>query len=68
MTSPPLGDRGPQWAGRGEIQTLQGAADALGITVHLECMTLSVQNPDELIAAIPHLLGFRPQESIVSCR
>lgn len=28
-------------------------------------MTLSVQNPDELIAAIPHLLGFKPQESIV---
>lgn len=28
-------------------------------------MTLSAQNPDELIAAIPHLLGFKPQESIV---
>lgn len=28
-------------------------------------MTLSVRNPDELIAAIPHLLGFKPQESIV---
>lgn len=28
-------------------------------------MTLSVQNPDELVAAIPHLLGFRPEESIV---
>ena len=28
-------------------------------------MTLSVQNPDELVAAIPHLLGFKPQESIV---
>ncbi|MEI2713841.1 MAG: DUF4192 domain-containing protein [Nocardioides sp.] len=28
-------------------------------------MTLSVQNPDALIAAIPHLLGFQPQESIV---
>jgi hypothetical protein len=28
-------------------------------------MTLSVQNPDELIAAIPHLLGFKPDESIV---
>jgi hypothetical protein len=22
-------------------------------------MTLSVQNPDELVAAIPHLLGFK---------
>lgn len=28
-------------------------------------MTLSVQNPDELVAAIPHLLGFKPQESVV---
>jgi hypothetical protein len=28
-------------------------------------MPLSAQNPDELIAAIPHLLGFKPQESIV---
>lgn len=32
---------------------------------HLESMTLSVQNPDELVAAIPHLLRFKPQESIV---
>ncbi|RNM12117.1 DUF4192 domain-containing protein [Nocardioides pocheonensis] len=28
-------------------------------------MTLSVENPDELIAVIPHLLGFKPEESIV---
>lgn len=28
-------------------------------------MTLAVQNPDELIAVIPHLLGFKPEESIV---
>lgn len=28
-------------------------------------MTLSVRNPDELVAAIPHLLGFKPHESIV---
>jgi hypothetical protein len=28
-------------------------------------MTLSIQNPDELIAVIPHLLGFKPEESIV---
>ena len=28
-------------------------------------MTLSVQNPGELIVAIPHLLGSQPQESIV---
>lgn len=28
-------------------------------------MSLSVHSPDELIAAIPHLLGFKPQESIV---
>lgn len=32
---------------------------------HLESMKLSVRTPDELIAAIPHLLGFRPEESIV---
>lgn len=28
-------------------------------------MTLSVHNPDELIAVIPHLLGFQPEESLV---
>jgi hypothetical protein len=28
-------------------------------------MSLSIHSPDELIAAIPHLLGFKPQESIV---
>lgn len=28
-------------------------------------MTLAVRNPDELVAAIPHLLGFQPEESIV---
>jgi hypothetical protein len=28
-------------------------------------MTLSVRGPDELVAAIPHLLGFQPEESIV---
>lgn len=28
-------------------------------------MKLSVHSPDELVAAIPHLLGFQPEESIV---
>jgi len=28
-------------------------------------MTLSIHSPDELIAAVPHLLGFNPEESIV---
>jgi hypothetical protein len=28
-------------------------------------MTLSVHSPDELVAALPHLLRFKPQESIV---
>ncbi|MGN6252536.1 MAG: DUF4192 domain-containing protein [Marmoricola sp.] len=28
-------------------------------------MTLSVRSPDELIAVIPHLLGFKPEESLV---
>lgn len=28
-------------------------------------MSLSIHSPDELIAAIPHMLGFKPQESIV---
>ncbi|WP_067434650.1 DUF4192 domain-containing protein [Nocardioides jensenii] len=28
-------------------------------------MTLSIHSPDELIAAIPHLLGFKAEESIV---
>lgn len=27
-------------------------------------MTLSVRSPDELIAVIPHLLGFKPEESL----
>lgn len=34
-------------------------------SAHLLGMTLAVQNPDELIAVIPHLLGFKPEESIV---
>jgi hypothetical protein len=32
---------------------------------HLVDMTLSIHSPDELVAAIPHLLGFMPQESII---
>ena len=28
-------------------------------------MTLSISSPDELVAVIPHLLGFKPVESIV---
>jgi len=28
-------------------------------------MTLSVHSPDELVAVIPHLLGFKPEESII---
>ena len=32
---------------------------------HLEGMTLSIHSPDELIAVIPHMLGFQPEESIV---
>ncbi|MDN5896845.1 MAG: DUF4192 domain-containing protein, partial [Nocardioides sp.] len=28
-------------------------------------MSLSIHSPDELIAAIPHMLGFKPDESIV---
>lgn len=28
-------------------------------------MTLSISSPDELVAVIPHLLGFKPEESIV---
>ncbi|MFT4288778.1 DUF4192 domain-containing protein [Nocardioides sp.] len=28
-------------------------------------MALSIHSPDELVAAIPHLLGFQPEESIV---
>lgn len=38
---------------------------ALGEPAHLPGMTLSISSPDELVAAIPHLLGFKPQESIV---
>src|SRR3546814_12794926 len=28
-------------------------------------MDLVVQSPDELLAAVPHVLGFKPEESIV---
>ncbi|QCC77183.1 DUF4192 family protein [Nocardioides daphniae] len=28
-------------------------------------MKLSVRSPEELVAAIPHLLGFTPHESLV---
>ncbi|MCA9241436.1 MAG: DUF4192 family protein, partial [Planctomycetales bacterium] len=28
-------------------------------------MTLSISSPDELVAAIPHMLGFKPQDSVV---
>lgn len=28
-------------------------------------MTIPIKNPDELVAVIPHMLGFKPQESIV---
>lgn len=28
-------------------------------------MTLSIHSPGELVAVIPHLLGFKPEESIV---
>jgi hypothetical protein len=38
---------------------------AAGTATHLTSMMLSVRTPDELIAAIPHLLGFQPKESIV---
>lgn len=38
---------------------------ATGTATHLTSMMLSVRTPDELIAAIPHLLGFQPKESIV---
>ena len=34
-------------------------------TAHLTGMTLSIHSPDELIAAVPHLLGFKAEESIV---
>ncbi|CUR54383.1 conserved hypothetical protein [metagenome] len=38
---------------------------AAAASAHLDVMTLSVRSPDELVAAIPHLLGFKPEESIV---
>jgi hypothetical protein len=28
-------------------------------------MDLVVNSPDELLAAIPHVLGFKPEESVV---
>lgn len=41
-----------------------GRTAPVGVS-HLGRMTLSVRSPDELIAVIPHLLGFKPQESLV---
>lgn len=41
-----------------------GRGAAVGLS-HLGAMTLSVRSPDELIAVIPHLLGFKPEESLV---
>ena len=41
------------------------SAVCAGSRAHLFGMTLSVHSPDELIAAIPHMLGFQPKESIV---
>lgn len=41
---------------------VHGIADA---GAHLRDMTLSIHSPDELIAALPHLLGFKAEESIV---
>jgi hypothetical protein len=41
-----------------------GLAASVGLS-HLAGVTLSVRFPDELIAVIPHLLGFQPEESIV---
>lgn len=32
---------------------------------HLQDMKLSVGSPEELVVAIPHLLGFNPSESLV---
>lgn len=32
---------------------------------HLRDMNLSVRSPEELVVAIPHLLGFNPTESLV---
>ncbi|MFS3130530.1 DUF4192 family protein [Nocardioides sp. Bht2] len=34
-------------------------------SAHLGTKSLSIHSPDELIAAIPHMLGVKPQESIV---
>ena len=31
-------------------------------------MDLAVQSPDELLAAVPHVLGFKPEESIILVR
>lgn len=44
---------------------IPGSAVCASGWAHLFGMALSVRSPDELIAAIPHMLGFQPKESIV---
>lgn len=38
---------------------------AVARSAHLRGMTVPIKNPDELVAVIPHMLGFKPEESIV---
>lgn len=40
-------------------------SSAAARSTHLHVMTVSIRNPDELVALIPHMLGFKPEESIV---
>lgn len=40
------------------------AASGADCGAHLAGITVSIQSPDELVAALPNLLGFKPEESI----
>lgn len=48
-------------------QELTGVSWSCGsaATAHLLSMALSIHTPDELIAALPHLLGFKPEDSLL---
>lgn len=40
-------------------------ARASTMSVHLSRMPISIRTPGDLVAAIPHLLGFQPEDSVV---
>ncbi|PPJ14919.1 hypothetical protein C5E44_21560 [Nocardia nova] len=69
------GEAEPGWSGRGDGGTSGNLAqDAMGHHTRAEgveqlwtATALTMNEPAEFIAAVPALLGFRPQRSLVAC-